>query len=117
MAEWPPACVPGGEMSELYDKILALLRRKNYTPLKPKALAKKLGISSPQYPEFKRSLRSLLRDGRIEVGKNGTIRCVPPHGTVTGTYRRTTKGVGFVRPHPVEGKTGPEVRIAEDDAL
>jgi ribonuclease R len=104
-------------MAELSDQILALLRRKSYSPLKPKALARKLGVGNGQYPEFKRALRSLLRDGRIQIGKNHTIRPTPPHGTVTGTFRRTSTGAGFVRPHPVEGRTGPDVRIGEDDGL
>jgi ribonuclease R len=104
-------------MSDYSDQILALLRRRNYSPLKPKAMARKLGVPAPQYADFRRSLRNLLRDGRIELGKNHTIRPTPPHGTVTGTYRRASTGVGFVRPHPIDGKTGPEVRIPEDDSL
>jgi ribonuclease R len=104
-------------MADLSEQILALTRKRNYQPLKPKAIARKLGVPSPQYAEFRRALRSLLRDGRVEVGKNHTVRPAPPHGTVTGTYRRTSTGVGYVRPHPVEGRTGPEVRIGEDDSL
>jgi ribonuclease R len=104
-------------MADLSEQILALLRRNSYSPLKPKALARKLGVTSGQYPEFKRAMRTLLREGRIEVGKNHTIRHTPPHGTVTGTYRRTSNGTGFVRPHPLEGKTGPDVRISADDGL
>jgi ribonuclease R len=103
-------------MADLTEQILSALARQNYTPLKPKVLARKLGVSSAQYPEFRRALCDLLRDGRIEVGKNHTVRATPPHGTVTGTYRRTGTGVGYVRPHPLEGKVGPEVRIAEEDA-
>jgi ribonuclease R len=104
-------------MADLSEQILALMRRRSYQPLKPKALARKLGVTSPQVADFKRALRSLLLEGRIEVGKNHTVRPTPPHGTVTGTYRRTSTGNGFVRPHPVEGRTGPEVRISESDAL
>ncbi len=104
-------------MSELSEQILALLRRRNYQPLKPKALARKLGVSTPQYTEFKRTLRTLLRDGRIEVGKNHTVRPAPPHGTVTGTYRRASTGIGYVRPQPIDGRTGPDVRIREEDSL
>jgi ribonuclease R len=104
-------------MADLSQQIVALVSKRTYQPLKPKALARKLGVSSPQIPEFKRALRSLLRDGRIEVGKNHTIRSAPPHGTVTGIFRRASTGVGFVRPHPIDGRTGPEVRINEGDAL
>src|SRR5262245_40184612 len=104
-------------MADFSDQILALVRKRNYSPLKPKAMARKLGVSTPAYKDFRRALKNLARDGRIEFGKNHTIRSAPPHGTVTGTYRRAGTGVGFVRPHPIDGKTGPEVRIPEDDSL
>ena len=76
-------------MPDLEDQILAALARKSYEPLKPKALARKLGVPAPQYADFRRALRDLLQQGRIEIGKNHTVRPAPPHGTVTGTYRRT----------------------------
>src|SRR5262245_14616267 len=103
-------------MADFSDQILALVRKRNYSPLKPKAMARKLGVSTPAYKDFRRALKNLARDGRIEFGKNHTIRSAPPHGTVTGTYRRAGTGVGFVRPHPIDGKTGPEVRVHEEDA-
>jgi ribonuclease R len=104
-------------MPDLTDQILAAISRKSYQPLKPKALARKLGIPTPEYAAFRKALRDLLKLGRIEVGKNHVIRPTPPHGTVTGTYRKTSSGVGYVRPHPGAGPVGPEIRIAEDDAL
>src|SRR5436190_12968314 len=104
-------------MADLSDQILALLRRKNYQPLKAKVLAGKLGVGSRQYPEFRRALRTLVRDGRIEIGKNHTIRAVGPHRTVTGSLRRVSTGDGFVRPRPIDGRTGVDVRIAAEDAL
>jgi ribonuclease R len=99
------------------DQILAALSRKSYQPLKAKALARKLGVLTPQYPEFRKALRELLRQGRIEVGRNQGIRPAQPHGTVAGTFRRTSTGAGYVRPHPVEGQSGMEVRIREGDSL
>ena len=104
-------------MPNLEDLILSALARKSYVPIKPKALARKLNVPAPQYPDFRRTLRDLLQQGRIEVGKNHTVRPAPPHGTVTGTYRRTGTGVGYVRPQYVEGQPGTDVRIAESDAL
>ena len=104
-------------MPRLEDQILAAISRRNYQPLKPKALARKIGVTAPQYGDFRRALRSLHRDGRIEMGKNHTVKPKPPHGTVTGTYRRTSTGVGFVRPHLIEGQSGAEIRIAEAHSL
>ena len=104
-------------MPSFEDQILAAVSRRSYQPLKPKALARKLGVSAPQYADFRRALRSLHRDGRIEMGKNHTVKPKPPHGTVTGTYRRTGSGLGFVRPHLIEGQSGAEIRIKEDHSL
>jgi len=104
-------------MADFSEPILALLNRKNYQPLKAKALARKLGVASAQYNDFRRTLRDLLRDGRIEVGKNHGIRLPPPHGTIAGVYRRTSTGVGYVRPNPGEGQPMADVRIRENDAL
>jgi len=104
-------------MLQFEDKILAAISRRNYEPLKPKALARRIGVTAPQYADFRRALRSLHRDGRIEMGKNHTVKPKPPHGTITGTYRRTSSGLGFVRPHLIEGQSGAEIRIKEEHSL
>jgi ribonuclease R len=98
-------------------EILGLLARKNYVPLKPKAMARKLGLSQSQYAAFRKALKALLSQGRAELGRNHTVRPSRPHGTVVGIYRRTSSGLGFVRPHPVDGKPGPDVAVREDRAL
>ena len=104
-------------MPNLEEQIVSLLARKNYQPLKPKALARKLGLPSSRYSEFRHALRSLVKNHRAEIGKNHTVRPTQPHGTVTGIYRRTTSGFGFVRPHAIDGRAGPEILIREGDAL
>jgi ribonuclease R len=104
-------------MAALEDLILTAVARKNYEPQKPKALARKLGVPSPQYADFRRALRALIKDGRVEMGKNHTVRPSQPHGTVAGSFRRTGTGTGYVRPHFIEGQSGSEIRVHEEDAL
>jgi ribonuclease R len=104
-------------MPNLEEQIVSLLARKSYQPLKPKALARKLGLPSSRYQEFRQALRSLVKSNRAEIGKNHTVRPTQPHGTVTGIYRRTTSGFGFVRPHAIDGHAGPETLIREGNAL
>src|SRR5262245_2419345 len=101
-------------MPDLEEKILAAVARKSYQPLKPKALARKLGVPPGQYRHFRQVLRDLLKQRRIEIGKNHAVRPAPPHGTATGVYRGTS--AGFVRPHTVEGHTGPEIYIPQGKA-
>jgi ribonuclease R len=103
-------------MTDLEEQILSAVRRKTYQPIKPKALARRLGIPSAQYADFRRALRTLVRQGRVEIGKNHLVRPAPEHGTVSGIFRRTSSGLGFVRPHAIDGRAGPEVMIREADA-
>lgn len=101
----------------LEDQILKAVARKNYQPLKPKSLARKLGVPAKEYSAFRWSLRELVKQGRVVLGKNHTVRPTPPHGTVTGIYRRTSTGSGYVRPHVTDGQAGPEVLIRPENSL
>ncbi|HXG08822.1 MAG TPA: ribonuclease R [Gemmataceae bacterium] len=101
-------------MPDFTEQILAALARKGYQPLKPKALARKLGVPPKQYGDFRQALRELVRQGRVQFGRNHTVRPAPAHGTVAGIYRRTSSGLGFVRPHAIDGRAGPEIRIPEE---
>src|SRR5438132_1669235 len=104
-------------MADFEAQILAALAQKHYEPLKPKSLARKLGVPAKQYGDFRRALRELLLQGRAQMGKNHTVRPTQPHGTVTGIFRKTSSGFGFVRPHAIDGHAGPEILIREHDAL
>jgi ribonuclease R len=104
-------------MADLETQILAAVAKKNYQPLKPKALARKLNVPAAQYADFRRALRELLKQNRLEMGKNHTVRPLQPHGTVTGVYRASAGGFGFVRPHRIEGNAGPDVYIPGGKAL
>src|SRR5882724_641583 len=103
-------------MADLTQTILAAVARKSYQPLKPKALARKIGVPAEQYTDFRRALRDLIKQGRVVLGKNHTIRPAQASGTVAGTFHKTSAGYGFVRPHAVEGHVGPEVLVREGDA-
>ncbi len=106
-------------MNKLEELILAGVRKSNYQPLKPKALARKLGVAATQYAEFRKSLRNLVKQGRLEMGKNHSVRSVASIGTISGTYRRTGTGVGYVRPVPIDDQTAKvaEIRISEGHEL
>ncbi|MCC6418330.1 MAG: ribonuclease R [Gemmataceae bacterium] len=103
-------------MADFTEQILTYLSRKNYVPLKPKALARQLNVPSELYADFRRALRALLQQKRIQVGKNHTVRGVEQHGTASGVYRGTSSGFGFVRPHMVDGAVSPDIYIPEGAA-
>ena len=60
--------------------------------MKAKALARKLEVGKAHYNDFRRALRELVKQGRIEFCRNHVIRPVSPHGTVVGTFRRLGGG-------------------------
>jgi ribonuclease R len=101
-------------MTELLTKILHAVSAHSYHPLKPKALFKRLNLPQAEYPAFRRAVRELVRDGRLTVERNNTLKGANAHGTVTGTYRRSAAGHGFVRPHTTDGVFRPEIYIRED---
>jgi ribonuclease R len=104
-------------MPDLEERILAAVGRKSYQPLKPKALARKLSVPQSQYARFRQALRDLLKQGRLEIGKNHAIRLAAPFGTVTGVFRKAAAGFGFVRPHAIDGTVGAEIYIPEEHVL
>src|SRR5262249_4132108 len=93
------------------DRILAALGKRTYTPVKPKVLAKKLGVSAKEYPAFRKVLRGLYKQGRIEFGQDHVVRPVGAHGTATGVFRKAGGGFGFVIPQPVDGVKGRDIFI------
>jgi len=104
-------------MPDILTKILHAVSAQSYHPLKAKALFKRLNLPEGDYPEFRKTVRELVRTGRLAMGRNNTLRAVDVHGTVTGVYRRIASGHGFVRPHTVDGVFKPEVFIREDKSL
>ncbi len=104
-------------MTDLLSRILHAVTAQSYSPVKAKALFKRLNLGEEVYPEFRKTIRELVRTGRLAVGRNQTIRAADPHGTQVGIYRRTQAGHGFVRPPPVDGVFKPEIYIREDKAL
>jgi ribonuclease R len=104
-------------MMDLKSRILAEIAHPYYQPLKPKALARKLGLTGDSYAPYRAALRELIRQGRLEIGKGNAVRAAGPHGTLTGTFRKTGAGFGFVRPNPADGHHCAEVFIPEHFTL
>src|SRR5262245_58524224 len=100
-------------MPDLETRILETIQRKGYQPVKAKALAKQLNLPQSAYGAFRTALRELLRRGRAHLGKNSTVRPAQPFGTVTGVFRRTASGHGFVRPHTTDGRPAAEIAVAD----
>ena len=91
--------------------MLAFVTRPGYRPIKPRIIAKELKLSEEDAGELKRVIKKLVRHGRLTYGANHLVGPGnQPQGAggkqtqgrdgkhVTGVFRRTQGGFGFVRP-------------------
>jgi len=86
-------------MPEIFKKrIIKLLKHADYTPLKLAQLAKALGVSSEDYPQFKLAFEELRRAGHVVIGTRNLVSLPPMSGRIIGTFRANPKGFGFVTP-------------------
>src|SRR5580700_9457335 len=101
---------------DLESRIIAAITARGGHSVTPKVLSKRLGLTKSEAAGLRRALRNLLKQGKIEYSKNHTIRAAGAHGTITGTFRRTSSGDGYVRPHAVDGVVGRDIFIRESDS-
>ncbi|UCF43743.1 MAG: ribonuclease R [Planctomycetota bacterium] len=86
-------------MAEIYKKrIVKLLKHTDYTPLKLAQLAKALGVSSEDYPQFKVAFDQLRQAGHVVMGARNLISLPTISGRIIGTFRGNPRGFGFVTP-------------------
>ena len=86
-------------MTEAFKKqILRFLKRRYYSPMKFTALAKSLGVTETNWPEFHNAFKELRQSGKILVGGKNLITLPAVSGRVIGTFRGNQRGFGFVIP-------------------
>lgn len=86
-------------MPEVFKtRIIKLLKHADYKPLKLAQLAKALGVTSDDYPQFKSAFEQLRLAGHVVTGSGNLISLPPMAGVITGTFRANPKGFGFVTP-------------------
>ncbi len=114
-------------MPNLDDKILSHVNDANYRPVKPKVIAKKLGLTGDDSARLKRTIKKLVKAGKLaygpqhlvcpvatghpatKVGKTPKKRESSKH--VVGIFRRTQGGFGFVRPEGTPAADGRDADI------
>ncbi len=71
-----------------------------HRPVKPRQIAKQLGISEDDTRELKRVIKQLMKHGQLTYGANHLVGPKATGGDyrVTGVFRRVEAGFGFVRP-------------------
>ncbi|MBL9083769.1 MAG: ribonuclease R [Planctomycetales bacterium] len=72
------------DVAALEHRLLAHLQNPNYRPVKPRVIAKKLGLSEVETRELRRLVKKLVRRGQIVYGANhliGPASAPPPKTT------------------------------------
>jgi ribonuclease R len=95
------------------ERIIKLLRRRDYRPVKLAQLAKHLDISKQDYPAFKEAFDQLRQAGRVVIASRNLITLASASGRVVGTFRANPKGFGFVI--PTEPTAHGDLFIPPDD--
>jgi len=80
------------------ERILKYIGASTYHPQKVRALARSMGIEEREYAEFRESIKSLMRSGRIVLGGGNAVMLPQTPGMILGTYRANPRGFGFVVP-------------------
>jgi ribonuclease R len=78
--------------------LLAHLAHDGYEPKDKLALARELGAADE--PDFLEAIDQLVAAGTLSVASDGSIELasLPDRGEMTGTFKGTAKGFGFVTP-------------------
>ena len=105
-------------MTDMTTRILEALGRPSYSPIKPKVLFKRMNLDEDLYPEFRKTARALVHEGKVVQGRNNTLKLGETISALLGTYKRTAGGKGFVRldTKPGEGFL-PDVLIRDGREL
>lgn len=87
--------------SDLEQRVLDFVRRPEYRPMKPRMIARRLGLEEEAAAELKKVIKQLAARGQLRYGAGHLVHWVAlgsgPHHVV-GVFRRTEAGHGFVRP-------------------
>ena len=101
-----------GNLPNMEDKILGLLKRPNYTPQNAAELRAQLGFRHSQQAELEHVLARLERTGQIARIKEGNRYGLPlAADLVPGRIRMNRAGVGFLQ---ADDPKVPTIRIAQD---
>lgn len=92
-------------MAEFADRVTRLVAQPDYKPVTLKTLARQLEIPDDDYAEFRTAIKRLVKEGKLALAKDKTLRRPERTGVIVGVFRRSAKGFGFVKPHTSTSRT------------
>src|SRR4051794_21551727 len=84
-------------MPDLESQILEYIGRPNYQPVKPRVIAKKLGISESRAADFKKAIKRLNKSGRLVYGDSHLVLPTVGHAVHAKTEASDLNVEGAVR--------------------
>ncbi len=103
-------------MAQVYkDRIIKLLKKDDYKPLKLPQLAKSLGVSDENFEQFKEDFDQLRQAGHVIIGAKNLVTLPSLSGQIVGTFRSNPRGFGFVIPQ--QANTHGDLFIPPDATL
>ena len=87
----------------LQQAVMEIVTQKGYKPVKPRAIAKQLGVDRDSLRDVKKAVKRLIRSGKLTYGPDHLVE-LPSADTmnrISGVFKRTQGGFGFVRPLPL----------------
>lgn len=83
-------------MTNLANKIIEFVQRPNYRPMKPKTLAKKMGVTKKKLPKFDAAIEEARIAGEIRIADSGRIQAKAPKGSYLGIVHRVKSGDAYI---------------------
>ena len=85
-------------MSDFAGRVAELVARPDYKPITLKAMARRFDVPADDYADFRAAVKRLVKEGKLDLAKDKTLRRPEQAGVIVGLFRRSAKGFGFVRP-------------------
>jgi ribonuclease R len=92
-------------MTDFADQVARLVAQPGYKPITLKAMARRFEVPADDYAAFRAAVKRLVKDGKLDLAKDKTLRQPERAGLIIGLFRRSAKGFGFVRPHTSTSRT------------
>ena len=80
------------------DAILKYLSENNAQKLKPRQLARQLGVEDAEYNTFRDAVKQLRDNGRVVMGAKNAITLPLLGNELVGYFRQNPRGFGFIVP-------------------
>jgi ribonuclease R len=80
------------------EVIVKYLSSRGYQPLKPRQLARQMGVGDAEYGAFRTAVKILRDSGRVVLGAKNALTLPEMPGRVVGFYCANPRGFGFIAP-------------------